>query len=992
LLTLNSTTSVLVLIVIALAPGVVSWWQGRELRKRLDDPTLPERLHAARVRRGTVFGASLVLLGIASIDALVWSLPLMVGSALVAAYPLRRALFGETWSLATYVWFSIRLGFSVWGFWLLLPAAPFITSAAGSWDWMAALALAIVLLVFNARYAECLRFILRTRPIDDPVLTSRFKALVEKGGIPMPRFECVPLHGGVIANALALPSLRQSSVLFSETLLERLDHDQIVAICAHELAHLEHFNAAFMRRLNIENIALIVSGAFVAPFGRLTGLDEFLLPLLVWLLAVVGVLVRRAKDRQRNETASDLRAVALCGDGEALVSGLTRLYTMGRHPRRYDQQHEQQATHPSLARRIRDIRRAAGTDTASLGTAATFAGSDGRTIVTFDRESLSWSEGEAATHTLKYAYLAELRVQVRGSRPPSLVAVERGGRRWEMPLAQDDLVRAQSVLDVVDGQLPEPVPPPTAIVWPKVVRAFLLMGAMIGLASGQLAMALVAFLAMVKPAAPLMAAAGIASLATAAVILRQGFYGMPFTELALMLGGLGIVLLVVARTRRDDDASQRARLAVAVLGIFAALAVLSFLVGGIDPIDLHQSAQSITGAPILLLAFAGALTLWRSKASKYAAIPVIVVAAATTGVASTSFLDRFGDDLFISPAEPFRSIEAKGPVVTEFTMPFSGGSFQLSPRGRLLAVVEAAYDSDSQRRMRFHVGRTGRNLASVEADDLLFVDEERVLMAKSNVDGVALVEASAETPELAIWRLQLPDLYDPQLSLDAVTGAWRILGWNAQRNVVAVSGSLRSVDARRQEWKSAGEDDTVKSVAAADESVLLVEPRYKPGLLQRCGLWRLSFLFPSPPETVFRFASASQDLNVLSSRLDATCFAGALNGQSLACSAFDGTRTRFISLDPGSQQVSRLGWIEGRYTSAARPSNGWLSGWRNTTPVALHLQRRIAVHVDSSGGFQAFALAGADDLIGVMSYNGRSSKIRLIRLSSIESTSARAVE
>jgi hypothetical protein len=154
----------------------------------------------------------------------------------------------------------------------------------------------------------------------------------------------------------------------------------------------------------------------------------------------------------------------------------------------------------------------------------------------------------------------------------------------------------------------------------------------------------------------------------------------------------------------------------------------------------------------------------------------------------------------------------------------------------------------------------------------------------------------------------------------------------------------------------------------------------------------LSFLFPSPPETVFRFASASQDLNVLSSRLDATCFAGALNGQSLACSAFDGTRTRFISLDPGSQQVSRLGWIEGRYTSAARPSNGWLSGWRNTTPVALHLQRRIAVHVDSSGGFQAFALAGADDLIGVMSYNGRSSKIRLIRLSSIESTSARAVE
>ena len=982
----------LVLISIALAPGVVSWWEGRGLRKRLNDPTLPERLHAARVRRGTVFGAAFVLLAVASFDGLLWSLPLMVVSMLAAAYPLRRALFGETWSLGSYVWFSIRLGFAVWGFWLLLPAAPFIASAAGSRDWVVAFVLAAILLVFNARYAESLRFILRTRPVDDPVLTSRFNALLEKGGIPTPRFECVPLHGGVIANALALPSLRQSSVLFSETLLERLDHDEIVAICAHELAHLEHFNAAFMRRLNIENIALIVFGAFVAPFGRLTGLDEFLLPLLVWLLAVVGVLVRRARDRQRNETASDLRAVQLCGDGEALVRGLTRLYTMARLPRRFDQQHEQQATHPSLARRIRDIRAAAGTATASLADAATFAGADGRTSVTFDRESLSWCEGEAATHTLKYAYLAELRVQVRGSRPPSLVAVERGGRRWEMPLAQDDLVRAQSVLDTVDGQLPEPVAPRAAVAWPKVGRVFLLMGAMIGLASGQLAMALVAFLAMVKPAAPLLAAAGVASMATAAVILRQGFYGVPFTELAFILGGLGSVLLFVARTRRDDDASARARLAVGALGILAALAVMAFLVGGVDPIDLHQSAQSITGAPILLLAFAGALTLWRSKAAKYAAIPVIVLAAATTGIASTSFLDRFGDDMFISPAAPFRWIEAKGPVVTEFTVPFNGASFQLSSRGRLIAVVGAAYDYDRQRRMTFHVGRTGANLTTVEADDLLFVDEERVLMAKSNVDGVALVEASAETPELAIWRLQLPDLYDPQLSFDAVTGAWRILGWNAQRNVVAVSGSLRSVDTRRQEWKVADEEDVVKSVAASDESVLMVEARYKPGLLQRCGLWRLAWLLPSPPETVFRFASLAKDLSVRSSRLDATCFAGAMNGHSLACSAFDGTRTRFISVDPGSQLVSRIGWIDGRYTSVTRPNNGWLSGWRNTTPVALHLQRRIAVQVDSTSDYQAFALAGADDLIGMMSYNARSSRIRLIRLSSIESTSTHAVE
>lgn len=992
-LLLHTPGSVLLIVFIALLPALVSWWDGRAFKRRLDDPTLPERLHAARVRRGSTFGAALVLLAVASIDALTWSLPLMLAAMLVAAYPLRRALFAETWSLTRYVWFFIRLTVAVWGFWLMLPAAPFIVTAAGSFDWLAALLLGSSMLGFNARYAETLRFILKVRPVDDPVLTSRFQALVQKSGIPMPRFEYVPLHGGVIANALALPSVRQSSVLFSETQLERLEPDETVAICAHELAHLEHFDQAFLRRLNIENIALIVSGVLVGPVGRLVGLNSFLLPQGVWLLALLGVLVRRARDRQRNETASDLRAIQLCGDAEALVRGLTRLYTMARHPRRFDQQHERQATHPSLARRIRDIRAAAGLAAASLGDAATFAAADGRTTVTFEQDSVNWFEGEAATHTLNYAYLAELRVQVRGSRPPSLVAVERSGRRWEMPLAQDDLARAQSVLDIVDGRLPEPASAPAALVWPKLGRAFLLMGAMIGLASGQLAMAFVAFLAILKPAAPLVAAAGIASMATAAVILRQGFYGLPFTELGLILGGLGVVLLGIAHTKRDEDVSARARMAVASLGVLAALAVIAFLLGGTDPIALHQSAQSITAAPILLLAFAGALTLWRSKTAKYAAIPVIVLAAGMTGTAATSFLDRFGDDIFISPAPSLQWMEAKGPVIGQFTISVTGDSLQLSPRGRLIAVVEHRYYDEHEVETTFHVGRAGHTLTTITADDLLFVDEERVLISRTVGGGVELTEAQAASPQHPTWRVQVADLDDPQLSFDSTTRRWRLLGWNQRRAVIAAGGVLGSPEVRRREWTSPARDGGwVKSLAASNEHMLLVEAHYTPGLLQRCGLWRLAWLVQPDLETRFRFASTAQDLGIVTSRLDATCFAGALNRESLTCSAFDGTRTRFISVDPGSRQVSQLGWIDGRYASSSRPNNGWLTGWHNSTPMALNLQRHIAVRGEQTGGYRVFAIAGADDVIGTLSYNGNGSTIRLIRLSHAESSSARVGE
>ena len=89
------------------------------------------------------------------------------------------------------------------------------------------------------------RFCLRTRPIAEGEFLSRCRALADACGVPQPRFERIDLGGGVIANALALPSLRTSSVLFTDTLLERFDRQELLAICAHELAHFEHYNPVF---------------------------------------------------------------------------------------------------------------------------------------------------------------------------------------------------------------------------------------------------------------------------------------------------------------------------------------------------------------------------------------------------------------------------------------------------------------------------------------------------------------------------------------------------------------------------------------------------------------------------------------------------------------------------------------------------------------------------------------------------------------------------
>ena len=154
---------------------------------------------------------------------------------------------------------------------------------------------------------------------------------------------------------------------------------------------------------------------------------------------------------------------------------------------------------------------------------------------------------------------------MHGARPASLIAVERGGRRWEAPLAAADVARAQAVLDVVDLRLPPPAAPPA--VWPKINRMVLASIAVIGLTVGQVAMAFVTFLAALQPSTPLVAAAGLASLASAGVLVRfGGIYSSILLELAVLLSACGVLLLYMARRSRAEPVPQRAVLAAALLG------------------------------------------------------------------------------------------------------------------------------------------------------------------------------------------------------------------------------------------------------------------------------------------------------------------------------------------------------------------------------------------------------------------------------------------
>ena len=250
-----------------------------------------------------------------------WSIPLLLLSFLAAGWPLRRVLFGETWSLPVYLWFYFRLVVSIYGFWLLLTGGAMacrkrrsIVVGSRLADW------ASLLLLWNEQYGRILRFLMRAQPIARPGLLDRFRAVVASAKIPEPTIEFVDMRGGVLVNAIALPDTERPGVLFTSSLLDRLEEPEVAAIFAHEVAHLEHFNRAFLRKYRWLGWALVVVAVTISPLLRNYAPDAEWVTRL-WPLVVFGYLAILTTSRQKHETESDLRAVVLSGDPESLISG-----------------------------------------------------------------------------------------------------------------------------------------------------------------------------------------------------------------------------------------------------------------------------------------------------------------------------------------------------------------------------------------------------------------------------------------------------------------------------------------------------------------------------------------------------------------------------------------------------------------------------------------------------------------------------------------------
>jgi Zn-dependent protease with chaperone function len=921
--------------IVALAPAAIGWWRGRALVRLIDDPALPERLVASR-RQATVIAISaMAALIYAWPGELWWTLPLLVLGRLVASYPARRALFGETWSLARYVSFYIRLIVGVYGFWLVILFTPFLVIESGDRAWLTEIVLGFLIVLGNFRWTSIFRRLMRSRPVDHPALVARFAGLVEATGLQMPRFERVDLHGGVFANAVALPSLRGSAVLVSETLLDRLETDEVLGIAAHELAHLEQFNRKRLRQLAVTAwICSAIALALPLVVRRLApGAPSVLV--LLWTIPVVATLAARARHRQQHETDSDLRAVALTGNPEALVRALTKLHLIARVPRRWDTEIERQATHPSLARRIQAIRAAAGTPAAMLGETAPFAAAIGAASVTFRDEGLVWTESAASAHTIGYGDLEELRVRPAASGAAELIAVDRGGRHWEMPLASADLARAQSVLDVVDTRLAKPVV--RARVSPMVARLLTLVAAVAAMCVSQIGVVLVMVLAAIRTDRVMALAASTAAIVASGVLARD--FGQQAGSLAVLMAialvtcaaGLGVTVFV----NRQEPIRSSSYSFVNVLGVMAALAWVPIASSGASVITVHQAARAWPAAAILPIAFAVANLRRPRRGARWLSLAATVcgLSAAVTG--STMFLDATGRDPFLRPATSISPRTVVAQTATIFPADFTVSDLRLSPGGAAVLLVSL----DNEDRRTVHVGVAGGPLTSFEMEDGAFLDDHRLLLLDTPREGSVVREIDLDAGNQVLWEQHVIGMTATRLLLDRSSESWQLLGYDRKRVTASAAGRVGSSDVDEHEWNAGkAQDAWRRALAASADAALVLETRYSRRLFDGVS-WELAqFVEPSERMTSRLLAiTPGGATEIAVSRLYLSCEVSPLIGEPPICVSFDGTRSRIFTIDPATGAITARALLPGQFLLFHADAGGWAVGWWRGSAVAVNV-------------------------------------------------------
>lgn len=807
---MNSTALMTVVAIAALVPGVTAWWTGRHVARLTDDPALPELLLARRQRALKIFAGSVAVMIVLGGRQSCWGIALLAVVLVAGSYPLRRTLGLETGGVARYAWRCAKSLAGGLGFWLVLVLTPEIVLSIEPPYRLLSLALVPLLLVWEHWGVRLWLWAHDAVPLANADVERRVAAIAERAGTPPPPLYVIGGAGTRFVNAVALPSARHPAIGLGNALLELLEPEEVAAIYAHELSHIEQHSPRSLRRTQAVNrglVLLAVATGFAAQWSALPW--QWLTPAL-WPVVLVAVFAHRGRRRKQRETESDLRAAALCGDAEIVARALVKLHVRALVPRRLPADVERGASHPSLARRIQALR--AGGASAivrpALGAPVVLATARPGTVVVFEDERAHWFDGVPAgvpddvaslrrhagsTRSVVWDALVELRVATAGAQR-ALTATNRSGESWSVPLAPAQVSEVQRALDRVDVRLhrelrrrPFPdarliaVSALVAILWSRDIGVLLVP----------------AGLAALWPSTAALAALGTMAVGAALLgALRAGLSGgdavIPFAVLAAV-GVLGLWRVWRrGRTQAEHDAAQDGGSRTALLVLGGLLAIVFVLVG-MAAVELP--AARVVELPVvgtLALALGGlAAALCTSSARRArTAAAVLGVAGVLVAAPAVRSLDAFG-----APTGRFTRTHVATREIGRVALPRTASSLRLSPDGDWFLARHFELAQNEEARFPYTLGSAGGVRREVRALAAEFTGDHQLLALRQVGDSLSLELQDVDSSG-ALWRQMLPGMVRPTLDVSLHDRAWIVSGIEeADGSPVVVSGRVGSTSA-----------------------------------------------------------------------------------------------------------------------------------------------------------------------------------------------------
>lgn len=1004
---------------ISFLPGFLAWWRGRRLAALLDDPAIAERYLAYRGRNLLNLVTALVVVGYLASSRL---LPGLTGGCLLVAvagaFPARKRILGESWHFLAYLEYYLRFVLAFSAFRLLLGFTPWLLSIADGWLWPAAGTLGALLFGWLLWGASIAPIILGARTLKDPELLTRFAAIANRAGLAMPRILVTPSPGGGMANAFALPGRPVAQVVFTATLLDALTPPQAEAIFAHEAAHLEDMGPAFLRNLLFGASLLIVLALAMVPAaefwirpGALSGIWALLAGLIN-----AGLLHFLVRHGRHHEAESDRRAVELCGDGEALIDGLTRLHQLNCMPRRWDTQSERLSSHPSLANRIRAIRGGAPANPPE-NPVAVGSTHPGRWVV-LEHERMHWLEGvpedcQADPATLlkqarldsaaAYSELRELVLKPQPREEMRLEAMARNGDRWSMPVRAEDLKLAQAILTQIDLHIDQSG---VGNDRGQLTRLLVVTIALTGVAAWSetsLPVLALMLVALMRPRSWTLAAAAWFGFGTALAEWAQyPSQTEPYALLATaLIGG------VYALNQRQAEPPDRrlligltAFLGLALLPGWIAMALAAG--GDLPALRLLHSAQVHTGAAAGLLGLAGLLLATGQWRRRFAATAITIgLAGVPLLLGSAHFAEHYAGDAFADPALPLRlsRIENLRPI-REFAVDGYASDLTLSPGGEHYAYRSAGASYGGNRPIVVGHSLHGAG-AALEVDDLAFLDDLSAITLSIAGDGQAAVQllrlSGQQWKPLRKW----PVPATTGSKLTAGGDRWQLSGYDTGSRTWVVAEGVAG-DSPPQIRRFGLPADPMQLSRSWGETALWQSEEFGEGLLgvtvdpgDSAGSAILSMALglasSMAPATITRFWTTSGDqppvlIAATTRTLSCSERPSGLPRIAALCRSF-GQRSRFALLDPEARRFTAVYGLatpmDAVFGTAERPI---AVSWQGT-PVLLDLAAGTATELVAAGtdpSLAGAAWAGNRVLTAAMAYEGNEVKttIRLYDLTS----------